>query len=207
MDIEPQDELEVIELGVLSQELLYRVRELCIRVELQQRESPELATSTLVIELLEILRACEPSPDRIDTEGGNAIELLPWSDLYCVGVKGIDDQHRILVNLLNRLGQVASRLEEKKAVDETLMALVDYVRGHFAYEEGLMLEHGFASMKSHAEAHGRLTERLRKMIARQDENSTLTIEELMAFLRQWLISHILHTDRALGTALNVKGIH
>ena len=207
IDIEPQDELEMIELGVLSHELLYRVRELCIRVELQQEESPELASSSLVIELLEILRACEPSPERSAADGRSRIELLPWSELYCVGVQEIDEQHRVLVRLLNRLAQSAYEGSKQNAVDETLLALVEYVRSHFKFEEDLMRTHGYESIKSHSEAHGRLIERLQRLIARQNTEKALSIEELMTFLRQWLISHILHTDKALALALNEKGIH
>jgi len=207
MAIEPQTDLEVIELGVLSQELVYRVRELCSRVALEQSESPELASSSLVIELLEILRACEPAPERTDAQAGGRNELLPWSELYCVGVRQIDEQHRVLVGLLNRLAQETSRGNEKQAVDETLSNLVAYAQTHFGCEEELMRQHQYAGAEAHIEAHGRLNARVQGMIARRQQGEALTIDELICFLRQWLISHILHTDRDLGSALNEKGIH
>jgi hemerythrin-like metal-binding protein len=210
MDIEPQDDLEVIELGVLSQELVYRVRELCSRVALEQAESVQLASSALVIDLLDILRACEPSTgsnDVSDPHGQSRVELLPWSDLYCVGVRDIDDQHRALVGLLNRLAQKAQEGNESDAVDKALAALVDYVQLHFRCEEALMRAHHYAEEKSHIEVHTRLNGRLQGMLARRQQDGFVSVDELMTFLRQWLISHILHTDRDLGIALNNMGIH
>jgi len=207
MDIEPQNDLEVIELGVLSQEIVYRVRELRSRVALEQTESPQLASSSLLIELLEILRACEPSPDRADAGGQGRIELLPWSELYCIGVREIDEQHRVLVGLLNRLAQKADSGDTTQAIDETLSGLVAYVQNHFRYEEELMREHQYAEAESHIKAHGRLNDRLHIMIARRQKDGCLPVEELISFLRQWLISHILQTDRDLGSALNKMGIH
>ncbi len=207
IEIEPQDDGEAIELGVLSQELLYRVREFANRVELACDESPALEASSLVIELAEILRACEPAPERTDAEGRNRIELLPWSDLYCIGVRQIDDQHKVLVDLLNRVARAASGGGDSAIVEETLAALMQYVETHFGFEEELMRRHGYASMQSHIEAHGRLVGRLQALVARNGQGQSLTTDELMAFLRQWLIAHILHTDKALGMALNEMGVH
>jgi len=209
MDIEPQDELEEIELGVLAQELLYRVRELCDRVVLEQAESTQLAASTLVIDLLDILRACEPASQPLGYEGSDQNALLPWSDLYCVGVRAIDDQHRILVRLLNRLYQSQRRqmADQAQAVDEALTALLEYVQSHFAFEEGLMREHDYAEQKSHADAHGRFFRRVQELLERRQQNVRLPLDELTAFLRQWLISHILRTDRELAVALNSKGVY
>ena len=207
MEIEPQDEIEEIELGVLAQELIYRVRELRDRVVLEQSESTQLAASALVIDLLDILRACEPASQPTDAEGADRNELLPWSDLYCVGVRAIDDQHRILVRLLNRLSRKRQMDHQAEAVDEALKDLMAYVQSHFAFEEDLMREHDYAEEKSHLEAHGRFFSHVQDLLARRQQNELLPLDELIAFLRQWLISHILRTDRALAVALNGKGIY
>jgi len=206
MSVEPQDDTEFIELSVLSQELLYRVRELRLRIEVAQSESPELTTSALAIEVLELLRACERVPEPGAAGAGRAV-LLPWSRLYSVGVREIDEQHRVLVGLLNRLGAANDGAERTEMVSETLAALVKYVGEHFAYEERLMKEHGYEDTASHIAAHGGLARRVGDMVKRSAEGSSVSLGDLTVFLRQWLISHILHTDRALGAALNAKGLH
>jgi hemerythrin-like metal-binding protein len=207
MSLEPQNDAECIELSVLSRELLYRVRELRLRIELAQSQSPELATSALVLEVLELLRACERSPEPAGSAGGHQPAVLSWSKLYCVGLREIDDQHRVLVGLLNRLGAANSRGDWTEMVSETLASLVKYVGEHFAYEEQLMKEHGYEETASHVAAHVGLARRVGELVGRENEGSTISVGELTVFLRQWLIAHILHTDRALGAALNAKGVH
>jgi len=70
-----------------------------------------------------------------------------------------------------------------------------------------MREHGYPSSVAHIAAHGKLFERVEQMVAQHRQGTPPTLDELTSFLRQWLISHILHTDKALGLALNAKGVH
>jgi hemerythrin-like metal-binding protein len=206
LSIEPQDDTEMIELSVLSRELLYRIRTLLLRVEIARADEPELGASSLVVELLEALRACQPVPDPPAADGVAKPEMLPWSDLYCVGVEEIDQQHRVLVGLLNRLGALGGKGADPGPVGEILANLVAYVHEHFANEERLMREHGYPDAEAHIAAHARLAERVETMVARHHQGMTPALDELTRFLRQWLISHILQTDKALGMALNATGV-
>jgi hemerythrin-like metal-binding protein len=206
LSVEPQDDTETIELSVLSRELSYRIRTLLLRVEFARADEPELGSSSLVIELLEALGACQPIPDLCKPEDLAERAILPWSKLYSVGVEQIDQQHRVLVGLLNRLGASAGEGANRETVAETLAGLVAYVREHFAAEERLMREHGYPDADAHIAAHARLAERVEAMVARHHQGATPALNELTIFLRQWLISHILQTDKALAMALNAGGL-
>lgn len=205
MEVEPQDEREMMELSVLSEKLLDRIRLLRMRVEQSYVDTPELGTSALIIELLAALQGCEPIPDRISHNGATSMTILPWSNLFCVGVREIDDQHRTLVDLLNRLGEV----RDADAIDiqgEVLARLTNYVGEHFAAEERLMLANGYADAPSHLQEHRKLSERVERMSAEFNQGKVPALDELAVFLRQWLTFHILHTDKELGIALNAKGV-
>jgi hemerythrin-like metal-binding protein len=206
LNVEPQNNTEMIELSVLGQELLYRIRTLRLQVELAQADIPELGSSSLVLELLEALHACEKLPDRAQSASRGKVAILPWSNLYSIGVQEIDDQHRVLVGLINRLGAAAEDAANSGLVRDILASLVTYIGEHFANEERLMREYGYPNADAHIAAHGRLADRVEKMVAQQDQGMTPTLDELIIFLRQWLISHILQTDRALGMELNAKGV-
>jgi len=207
LNVEPQNDTEMIELSVLSGELLHRIRTLCLRVELDHSDTPELGSSSLVVELLEALRACEPLPADVKRASDTNDAILPWSNLYSIGVQEIDDQHRVLVGLLNRLGAAREDTANSGLVGKVLASLVAYIHEHFACEERLMREHGYPSSDAHIAAHGKLFERVEQMVAQHRQGTPPTLDELTSFLRQWLISHILHTDKALGLALNAKGVH
>jgi hemerythrin len=182
------------------------VRTLLLRVVLVQEDQPELATSSLVVDFLELLRACQPVPDLPDAGDTTEAVIMPWSDLYSVGVDEIDQQHRVLVGLINRLDAGSRKGGDAESVDAVLAALVDYMREHFADEERLMREHDYPDADAHVAAHARLTERVRTMVQRSDQGATPPLRELKLFLRQWFISHVLHTDKALGTALRDAGV-
>jgi len=55
----PRDELERVELSAPIEEMLYRLRVLRLEIQLACETSPELATSSLVTELLRTLQAEE----------------------------------------------------------------------------------------------------------------------------------------------------
>lgn len=205
--VEPQNPAEMVELSVLAKELLYRIRTLGLRVALAQADTPELGASSLVVELLEALRACEPLPAVADglKEAGEAI--FPWSNLFSIGVREIDEQHRILVGLLNRLGGAAQDYERPALIGEILGGLVAYIGEHFSFEEHLMREHGYPGAEAHIAAHTRLAARVEKLVASHAQGTTPELDELVIFLRQWLVSHILQTDKELAKALNAKGVH
>ncbi len=63
-ELEPQPGVETFELSVLCGELRYRTTMLRLRAQLLQAETPELGTSNLVIQMIEILDegAAQPAP-------------------------------------------------------------------------------------------------------------------------------------------------
>jgi len=206
MNVEPQDEPEMIELSMLSRALHDRIRTLRVRVEQSRSNTPELGSSAPIIELLEALHACEPAPDRAGQARGFHITTLPWSNLFCVGVREIDEQHRVLIGFVNRLGDAGNGAAASEVRSDILAGLVEYVRKHFATEERLMLQHGYVGAAAHIDAHRKFSQRVEQMLMPQDPGTEPELGELSIFLRQWLIAHILHTDKELGMALNAKGV-
>lgn len=131
---------------------------------------------------------------------------MPWSNMLSVGVRDIDDQHRVLVDILNRLGDVV--LGDVTEWDEKalLADLLQYTAQHFGFEEGLMRDNAYADIEAHREQHRELIRQLKVMIDRFNQGDQPDAEELLVFVREWLTAHILHTDRALAKVLNAQGI-
>lgn len=132
------------------------------------------------------------------------MNVLNWSNLFSVGVRRIDEQHRILIDLLNRLGGADKNDPELRA--RVLSELLGYVERHFAFEENLMREHAYADADAHVQAHQDLAAQVQRMVERQGGDDPVSIDALTLFLRQWLVGHILQTDRRLGAALNRAGV-
>lgn len=132
--------------------------------------------------------------------------VMPWSNMLSVGVRDIDDQHRVLVDILNRLGDVV--MGEVTEWDEkaVLADLLQYTAKHFGFEEGLMRDNGYPEMEDHLRQHRELIAQLKAMIERFNGGDQPDAEELLVFVREWLTTHILSTDRALAQSLNAQGI-
>lgn len=55
-----------------------------------------------------------------------------WSDSYSVGIPEIDEQHKALFDLMERLHKAIAARQGSAACIEILKELVDYTRIHFA---------------------------------------------------------------------------
>lgn len=132
--------------------------------------------------------------------------VIPWSDMLSVGVQDIDNQHRVLVGLLNQLGDVVQGQVSEWDQGAVLTALVDYTHTHFQFEEDLMRRVGYEETDSHVQQHHDLVRAVAAMVDAQARGEQADAEALVVFLRDWLTGHIMGTDRVLGQALNARGV-
>jgi hemerythrin-like metal-binding protein len=126
--------------------------------------------------------------------------------MLSVGVRDIDDQHRALVDILNRLGDVVQGEQPEWDESAVLDELVRYTETHFRFEETLMQKVGYAQAAVHEQQHQDLVRQVLDMASRLTRGDHPEAEELVVFLRDWLTAHIMGTDRELGRALNALGI-
>lgn len=123
--------------------------------------------------------------------------VIEWCDELNVGVSEIDQHHRHLVALLNRLHDVMRERRAPVVVGEVLSELVNYTHYHFAEEERLMAEADCPVLASHCVLHRQLTDHVGAMMAEfQAEPDGLTAAELFEFLSDWLFHHIRTEDMA-----------
>jgi len=80
--------------------------------------------------------------------------------------------------------------------------LVRYVNEHFQREERLMHDCGYPDLAEHRDRHRRFSAKVYaiEQIHRVDPGS-INLEELVEFLRGWLVRHILGADRDFGPYL------
>lgn len=120
--------------------------------------------------------------------------LIEWSDKLSVGLQEIDEQHMVLVGLLNELHTAIKEKHGGDACIAILDRLVDYTRIHFAVEESLMRILEFPDYEEHKEEHEELLLEVRKLQGKIAVGSANISFELLHFLRMWLTNHILDSD-------------
>jgi hemerythrin len=114
---------------------------------------------------------------------------LAWTEDLSVGVDVLDLHHKRLFALVEEIPPASeSGLD---AVAKVLAELTDYVRYHFAEEEGMMERSGFPFLELHRHSHQTIALRVADMaVSLQSDNFKRVAEELRLFLTGWLIHHI-----------------
>jgi hemerythrin len=132
--------------------------------------------------------------------------FFEWNSHVELGHPLIDEQHRRLFSLSEAVAQSLAGSPAHRPTEAALRALIDFVREHFATEEGLMRGAGFPETAEHARLHDLLLAELdaycRKV--RQEDNAGLTLTGLVAFLWHWLVMHINVADRELVEWLRAR---
>jgi diguanylate cyclase (GGDEF)-like protein/hemerythrin-like metal-binding protein/PAS domain S-box-containing protein len=139
-----------------------------------------------------------------DISGPLRLPFLEWNDAHTVGVPLMDEQHKQLAALINRLGEDLKAGHESDRLNESLGMLVDAARAHFADEERLMFEAGLgAAAERHRQEHRRLLEELQGQTIKFDGRSMALS---MRYLNFWLLHHIETMDKPHAKLILERGM-
>ena len=138
--------------------------------------------------------------ERLKTE-----EEIVLDDTYLTGVSEIDEQHKELAVLINRLCVSLASKESEPVITECLFKMVvAFTEYHFATEQKLMRQHAYPEQSEHNAEHERLLEELGRYGLGLFEAET---QFLVSYFRKWLQDHILAQDKAFGIFLKEGGPH
>ncbi len=122
-------------------------------------------------------------------------EQIEWSSDFSVGIQEIDEQHKVLVNILNDLTEAIEERRGTKVRNQIIDRLFEYTRVHFTVEESLMRILDYPKYEQHKHEHEALVSQLTEFI-KKINSETISTYELLFFLRSWLINHIIGSDKA-----------
>jgi hemerythrin len=123
----------------------------------------------------------------------SAMALIEWTEDLNTGIQVIDNQHQRIVEYINKLHH-AQEHHSREEVGGVLDELVDYTLSHFAFEESLMEESGYAYINAHKKVHQLFVKRVADYQQRFKMGEEIA-EELINTLRAWLINHIRNDDQ------------
>ncbi|SNB47071.1 bacteriohemerythrin [Geobacter sp. DSM 9736] len=132
--------------------------------------------------------------------------LLSWSDSYRVNIKQIDDQHKKLIEMINTLHDAMKVGKGSQVLGEVLKSLIDYTGSHFATEEKLMKLHNYPDYEHHKKEHNLLVMQVLDIQKNLQNGSAPLTQNIMSFLKEWLVKHIQGEDKKYGPYLNGKGV-
>jgi len=130
-------------------------------------------------------------------------EPIIWNETLMTNVKVIDEQHRILVAMLNEANDKLSENSGREMLEEIVHDLMSYALYHFDTEEELMLSNQYtqAEQADHFNEHRLFSKTVSALQQDLRQGKLISREDLLSFLNDWLINHILKTDKKLGVFL------
>ncbi len=129
-----------------------------------------------------------------------------WSDRLATGITDVDEQHRHLIGLINRVGDLCMPGADVSAIKAVLDELLEYTVYHFGTEEQMMRQ--YAVSAHHQEVHFKAHDAFRKqaalavgMIRNSEGSAASMLPQLLDYLTRWLLQHIMVVDQRLGREL------
>jgi hemerythrin-like metal-binding protein len=121
-----------------------------------------------------------------------------WNDSYNVGFKLIDDQHKILISLINDL-YVAQRFGTlQTAIIGVLEKLAKYTVYHFNSEKELFAQYKYPKTTEHLAEHDYFVDKVIGFQQELNKGGIVLSLKTMDFLKDWTITHILGSDKEFG---------
>jgi hemerythrin len=133
---------------------------------------------------------------------------IEWKEEYSVGVKLIDDQHKVFVGILNELYESSASDKVKESLTHIMDELVSYAGYHFATEEKYFDEFHYEGKEEHVGLHKNLAAKVYQFKKRMEggENNQEIIWELVDFLEDWLVDHLNTADKKYTKCFNEHGL-
>jgi len=128
---------------------------------------------------------------------------IAWSDALTTGVTTMDEQHKILVNMINEANYLLDETTGRDVYMEVVKDLISYALYHFDDEEELMITAQYPQdlRQHHIEEHRAFSRKVTTIQQELVQGKLINRDELIGYLNHWLVNHIMGTDQQLGKAL------
>jgi hemerythrin len=132
------------------------------------------------------------------SKGGKVMPILEWQDRFEIGVEKFDTHHKHLFGLLNAFYNGFDADFSDERLSALLDELIDYATYHFHAEEEWMEANKYSGFAGHREHHKYYIKRVVEIQTDFVKEKGHLPLEILTFLYNWLINHILVADVEFG---------
>jgi hemerythrin len=130
---------------------------------------------------------------------------MNWDDKFSVGVEEIDAQHKNLIKMVNEFYDGVTG-DDAKALGGLLNSLIEYAVHHFATEEKYMKKFNYPGTAAHIKEHQSFAEKATDVKMRFDGGKLVLSLEITNFVRDWIVKHVLGTDKKYSQCFVDNGL-
>lgn len=126
--------------------------------------------------------------------------FIDWNDaVYSINVKEFDDHHKKLVTMINDLHEKMIQGRGKEIILPVVEELKKYTIYHFNTEEQCMQKKLYPDFTKHKNEHDKFTANVNEFNKKLVEGDFKVTVQTYSFLKDWLLNHILNSDKKFGT--------
>lgn len=122
--------------------------------------------------------------------------LFTWNSTYSVGNPKMDDHHKELFNIINKVHEDIIAKKGTAALNQRITDLLNYTRYHFSAEEEQMKKINYPGYPEQKKAHDAFINQI--LTYQKDLNSgkeLLVTTNITNSLITWLTSHVAQVDK------------
>ena len=127
--------------------------------------------------------------------------LFVWDDKLKTGIAEIDEDHKVLIDLINDLYEAMQDGTGGALLLPIFSALKHYTENHFSKEELYMIECNAPAQEEHLTEHKLMITKLADLESRHRKGEAAISLQTLTFLRDWLKNHICVVDQAMAAHL------
>ncbi|MBM2837522.1 MAG: hemerythrin-like metal-binding protein [Deltaproteobacteria bacterium] len=134
------------------------------------------------------------------------MEKIIWDEGFSVGVSEMDRQHRRIIDIINSLIEKQDIEVDSEIISDTLIRMLEYANEHFRKEEQYMLEYDYPGHSRQREEHNEFRKRTAFFSIDTIKHKTTIPKDVLAYLKEWWVNHILKADMKYKTFFVERGV-
>ncbi len=134
------------------------------------------------------------------------MERIEWTSSFSIGVGQLDQQHKQIIDMINLLISNAEATVRSETISELLTNLTAYASDHFCAEERLLEEHKYPGLDEQKEDHQIYRRKVAMLCLDTMDYQDAVPAEVLHFMQEWWVHHILETDMKFRSFLLERGV-
>ncbi len=132
--------------------------------------------------------------------------MIKWEDKFSVSISMIDEEHKMLINILNKIIHAKEHKVNSEELKEVLREMTDYSVTHFTTEEAYMKAFNYPEYQSHKEEHMSFSTKIISYTYKMIKGNYQFANELTEYIEEWLVKHIQVTDKQYIDCFKKNGL-
>jgi hemerythrin len=125
-----------------------------------------------------------------------------WHDSYTVGIPEIDDQHRLLFDMIDSLGAIADDRSSADGMADKVDKLRALARSHLQYEETLAARKPVPAYGAVIRDHSEFMRKVEGLAKYLETAPVSALHTMVEYLKDWMIDHTLLENRRFRPVLD-----